>query len=515
MVTATSALKKEKRRRKEFKEKTDSSREKERVVVTALALSEAEQDGFSKQQKLAEELDLEAPSFERRATRPKSARLGRQRSATLGSLPKPKFSPDALFSVKLNKVKRPEEAVEDASTESARASKLHYTSSKKAAEILPYLFVSGDFVAKNKEILSEKKITHIINAAHAVCKDYFPQDFVYLTFNLIDSAKETWLLPFLLEAVDFIEKARQEDGVLFVHCHQGVSRSCTIAIAYLMWLKHLSFQAAFDMVKERHPICGPNANFISQLMEWEKTLNLEQHKEPQLFRIAPHSHRDRKLIIKACKDDKPAVESLDHRGVFLLFDPKPRRFYVWKGDDCNDSGSMLEAAERFSTLMRSYLPAYKDCVIMMTEKGSVEEQRFFGLLGAEASRNDVPIANNLYDIEYGEQANVPAKPRPQHKIPVDLKDSQRTSDALSVKLYLWLSDTNGWEEISSYDGDDLESKNLNVVVSSNAKSKHECFIWLGADLEDTISEESAVGIAKEFCASITAKVGLPQKNVQL
>ena len=487
-----------------FKEKSDSMKAQEPVKLKTLVLSEAEQAEYLKQQTLAESLDLEAPSFEKRSSRPKTSRLSRQRSATLGSLPKPKFSPDALFAVKLNKVKPPKEGLDDVSRESARAAKLQFTSSKKAARVLPYLFVSGDYVAKNKPILVENKITHVINAARAVCKDYFPEDYTYLTFNLIDSAKETGVLPFILEAIDFIEQARKEKGVVFVHCHQGVSRSCTIVIAYLMWLNRISFQAAFDMVKEAHPICGPNANFISQLMDWEMTLNLGQYKEPQLFRIAPHSQRDRKLIMKSCSGDKPSIESLDRRGVFLLFDPKPNRLYIWKGGACEEPNLHVEKAEKFSALMRAYIPGYKDCAIIHTENGSVEEQRLFGLLGAKMTGKDVPGIRATYDVEYSKQQETQQQSK-QHRPAVKM-DAARKPEVVSVKLFLWLSDSNGWEEISSYDGDDLESKNLNVVVSSNPSQKYKCFVWFGVDLENTISEESATKLAREFCGTLTGEV---------
>lgn len=39
----------------------------------------------------------------------------------------------------------------------------------------------------------------------------------------------------LYDALDFIEGVRRSHGRVFVHCAQGVSRSTSLVIAYLMW----------------------------------------------------------------------------------------------------------------------------------------------------------------------------------------------------------------------------------------------------------------------------------------
>lgn len=79
------------------------------------------------------------------------------------------------------------------------------------------------------------------------------------------------LCPLLDEALS------QNCGVL-VHCLAGVSRSVTVTVAYLMQKLHLSLNDAYDLVKRKKSNISPNFNFMGQLLDFERSLRLEERR---------------------------------------------------------------------------------------------------------------------------------------------------------------------------------------------------------------------------------------------
>lgn len=67
-----------------------------------------------------------------------------------------------------------------------------------------FIYLGGDKVANNLELLKKNGITHVINSAAGYSANYFPNDFVYKTYHLGDNNKENIECIFY-DAIDFFE----------------------------------------------------------------------------------------------------------------------------------------------------------------------------------------------------------------------------------------------------------------------------------------------------------------------
>jgi predicted protein tyrosine phosphatase len=78
------------------------------------------------------------------------------------------------------------------------------------------------------------------------------------------------------DAFTFLDEACSAGTRVLVHCQEGISRSSTIVIAYLMSRQGLSLHAAYSWVKAQRKQIFPNLGFWRQLDLFERTLVREK-----------------------------------------------------------------------------------------------------------------------------------------------------------------------------------------------------------------------------------------------
>ena len=62
--------------------------------------------------------------------------------------------------------------------------------------------------------------------------------------------------------MEIIENEKVKGGKVFLHCHQGVSRSISFAVMYVMFIQDVSFSSALSFVKEKRGVASPNSGFF-------------------------------------------------------------------------------------------------------------------------------------------------------------------------------------------------------------------------------------------------------------
>ncbi|XP_067906728.1 dual specificity protein phosphatase 16 isoform X2 [Heterodontus francisci] len=140
--------------------------------------------------------------------------------------------------------------------------------------ILPHLYLGCQRDVLNRELMQQIDIGYVLNASNTCPKPDFIPESHFLRVPVNDSFCEK-ILPWLDKSVEFIEKAKASNGCVLVHCLAGISRSATIAIAYIMKRMDMSLDEAYRFVKEKRPTISPNFNFLGQLLDFEKKLKTQ------------------------------------------------------------------------------------------------------------------------------------------------------------------------------------------------------------------------------------------------
>ncbi|XP_068687513.1 dual specificity protein phosphatase 10-like [Montipora foliosa] len=136
--------------------------------------------------------------------------------------------------------------------------------------ILPYLYLGNEEGAADEALIDRLSIKYILNLTPR-CPNFFSQrsDLHYKQIKVNDSSQED-IEQHFDEAIQFIDKARDQGSGVLVHCHAGVSRSATVTVAYIMRKQGMCLGDAYKFVKDLRPVISPNLNFMGQLLKYEK-----------------------------------------------------------------------------------------------------------------------------------------------------------------------------------------------------------------------------------------------------
>ncbi|XP_055534949.1 protein phosphatase Slingshot homolog 3 [Wyeomyia smithii] len=142
-------------------------------------------------------------------------------------------------------------------------------------KVMPGLYVGNYRDSKDYQQLDRFQITHIVSIHDSPRR--FHSDKHYLCVMAADTPDQN-LSQYFSVCNDFIHAARLKDGNVLIHCLAGMSRSVTVAVAYIMSVTPLSWKEALKVVRAGRAIANPNLGFQNQLQEFETNKLLEERK---------------------------------------------------------------------------------------------------------------------------------------------------------------------------------------------------------------------------------------------
>ncbi|KAK9816445.1 hypothetical protein WJX72_000348 [[Myrmecia] bisecta] len=142
----------------------------------------------------------------------------------------------------------------------------------RPTRLLPFLYVSGAVEANSLHLLRHLGVTHILNATEDLLQPEEDAGFTCLRCPIRDDEEED-ITQYFASSRAFIDSAKACGGAVLVHCHEGKSRSITLALAYLMQTKRWTLKQALQFVSRHRPEVSPNAGFMAKLLELDQKLH--------------------------------------------------------------------------------------------------------------------------------------------------------------------------------------------------------------------------------------------------
>ncbi|GET89933.1 phopshatase, putative [Leishmania tarentolae] len=137
-------------------------------------------------------------------------------------------------------------------------------------KVLDYLFLGSLRTAQTVTVYHDLDICYVLTVGRdleAVIEPWMKQ-----LVLPVDDFPEQSMVPVFEEAFRFIDEARSHKKGVLIHCFAGLSRSVTIAVAYLMNLKGITRDEALSLVRLARPAARPNDGFLQELGVYEEML---------------------------------------------------------------------------------------------------------------------------------------------------------------------------------------------------------------------------------------------------
>ena len=147
------------------------------------------------------------------------------------------------------------------------------------------IYLSGADAALDKDLLLNViGITHVVNASNGAIVNKFDNHLLYYNINIEDKDDQD-IIEYFDKVNDFLRNQYEHGDKVLFHCVQGVSRSATLVIAYLMKSKNMSLKEAFELAKSKRAKVQPNLKFAEALLTYEKQIRSCDDNSMNYYRL--------------------------------------------------------------------------------------------------------------------------------------------------------------------------------------------------------------------------------------
>ncbi|MES1911594.1 MAG: hypothetical protein MHM6MM_004004 [Cercozoa sp. M6MM] len=172
------------------------------------------------------------------------------------------------------------------------------------------LYLSGVRSAAYRPHLRRLQITHVVNVTRM--PPLFPSDRTLSFLNIpIDDFARVDIRSHLPRAVRFMDDALEnENARILVHCEQGISRSASVVLAWLLCRRTprrfddlpflQSYDEALSFLRRRREIVWPNSGFRDQVREFaaeRARVDRSAKRQATAERAVGRQERDRMIIL--------------------------------------------------------------------------------------------------------------------------------------------------------------------------------------------------------------------------
>jgi len=153
---------------------------------------------------------------------------------------------------------------------------LNSTRKNNLNHIIGNIYIGTFESSTNIPLLMKNNIKYIINITmfnkpDNVLQEYRKLRINHYTFKFVDD-ESVDINKFINDTNTIINKAVEKKKNILVHCQEGISRSPTAVIAYLIkQLEIKDVDRCISMLRKKRPCIRPNVGFVKQLKEYAKS----------------------------------------------------------------------------------------------------------------------------------------------------------------------------------------------------------------------------------------------------